>query len=125
VNDLGEAALSTQPVTLHITVNIIPQRLHNKPRIPTKDDNSPTGIATIPGRVQFPTPERLLPLPQSREEMSPTGSKDPGFALHQTDEAMNLIAPIDGSKTWERAVGRIKWVMDTLSPIAEVRIIPF
>jgi hypothetical protein len=34
------------------------------------------------------------------------------------------MKPIDQSNTWQGAVGRIKWVMDTLSPIAEVRAIP-
>jgi hypothetical protein len=38
---------------------------------------------------------------------------------------MKQVFPIDESDTWERAVGRIKWVMDTLGPIAEVRVMPF
>ena len=67
-NDDGEAARSTQPVTLYITVNIT------------------------------------------------------RFDPHQADESMKRI---DGSNTWERAVRRIKWVMDTLGPIAEVRVMPF
>jgi hypothetical protein len=64
-------------------------------------------------------------MPQSREEMSPTSTKNPRFALDRADESMKRIVPIDRSNTWERAVGRIKWVMDTLSPIAEVRVMPF
>ena len=137
-NDVGKAARSTQPVTLYITVNITPPNLHNRPpSIPTKDEDSPAEEATIPGRIQFPSPEQLLPLshhqpvetgstiPQSREEMSPTSTKNPHFALHRTDEAMKQIVPIGRSNTWERAVGRIKWVMDALSPIAEVRVMPF
>jgi hypothetical protein len=133
-NDVGEAAPSTQPVTLYITVNITPPNLYN---CPTENDNSPAEEANIPRHIQFPTPEHLLPLPhrqpvetgntmpQSQEEMSPTSTKDPRFALHRADESMKRIVPIDGSNTWERAVGRIKWVMDTLGPIAEVRTIPF
>jgi hypothetical protein len=50
---------------------------------------------------------------------------DPRLALHQADEAMNRIIPIDRSNTWESAVGKIKWVMDTLGPIAEVSVMPF
>jgi hypothetical protein len=136
-NDVGEAVRSTQPVILHITVNITPP-MHNSPlSIPNKDDDSPAEEATIPGRIQFPSPEHLLPLshhrpaetgntiPQSREEMSPTSTKNPRFALHRTDEAMKQIVPIDRSNTWERAVWRIKWVMDAMSPIAEVRVTPF
>jgi hypothetical protein len=137
-NDLGEAARSTQPVTLYITVNSTPPNLYNSPpSIPTEDDDSPAEEATIPGRIQFPVPEHLLPashhqpvetgntMPQSQEEMSSTSTRDPRFALHRADETMNRIVPIDRSNTWERAVGRIKWVMDTLGPIAEVRVIPF
>jgi hypothetical protein len=60
--------------------------------------------------------------PQSREETSPAGAKDLRLALDQADQAMKLI---DRSKTWQGAVGKIKWVMDTLGPIAEVRVIPF
>jgi hypothetical protein len=60
-------------------------------------------------------------MPQSQEEISPASAKD----LHRADEVMKQIVPIDKSDTWERAVGRTKWVMDTLGPIAEVRVIPF
>ena len=102
--------------------------------MPTEDDNSPAENATIPGCIQFPAPEHVLPLshhqtvetgntmPQNQEEMSPTSTENPRSALDQADEAMKRIDP---SNTWERAVGRIKWVMDTLGPIAEVRVIPF
>jgi len=137
-NDVGKAARSTQLVTLYKTVHITPPSLHNSPpSIPTEDDDSPAEEATIPGRIQFPTPEHLSPLshhqpvetgsimPQSREEVSPTSTKNPRFALDWADEAMKRIVPIDRSNTWERAVGRIKWVMDTLGPIAEVRVMPF
>jgi hypothetical protein len=130
----GEVARSTQPVTLYIMVNVTPPNLYNRPSIPTKDDDSLAEEANIPRRIQFPTPEHILPLshhqpvetnntiPQSREEMSPTSTKNPGLALYQADESMKWI---DGSNTWERAVGRIKWVMDTLGPIAEVRVMFF
>jgi hypothetical protein len=124
-NDVGEAARSTQTITLYITVNITPPNLYSKPpSIPIEDDGSPAEITTIPGRIQFPAPEHLLPPPgppqsRGRKEMSPTG-----IALHRADEAMKQIVPIDRSDTWERAVGRVKWVMDTLSPIAEVRVPP-
>ena len=39
-------------------------------------------------------------------------------ALRGANEAMKTM---NLSKTWEGALERIKWVMDTLSPIAEVR----
>ena len=105
--------------------------------VPTENDDSPAKEVTIPGLIQSLTREHPLPLshhqlvetgnivPQSREEISPTTTKNPRFALHQADESIKRIVPIDGSNTWERAVGRIKWVMDTLGPIAEVSVIPF
>jgi len=40
--------------------------------------------------------------------------------LDRADEVKKLI---DRSDTWEGAVGKIKWVMDTLNPVAEVRVI--
>jgi hypothetical protein len=113
-NDVGEAARSMQLITLHITVNITPPHLYKSPpSIPTKDDNSPAEDATIPGRIQF------------REEMSLTNTKNPRSDLRRADEYMERIAPIGLLNTWERAVGRMKWVMDTLNPIAEVRVMPF
>jgi hypothetical protein len=60
--------------------------------------------------------------PQSPEEASPGGTRDLRLALDQADQALKQI---DRSNMWEGAVGKIKWVMDTLSPIAEVRVIPF
>jgi hypothetical protein len=137
-NDVGEAARSTQPVTLYITVNITPLNLYNStPSIPTQDDNSTAEEATIPERIQFPAAEPPLPpphpshlpiqtgtpMPQSREGMSPT--EDFLFVLDRANEVMKLIVPIDRSTTWERTVGKINWVMDALSPIAEVRLMPF
>ena len=137
-NGVGGAARSTRPVILYITVDITPPNLHKSPpSIPTVDDDSPAEEATVPGRIQFPTPEHFLPpshhqpvettnaMPQSREVVSPIGAKDPHLALHRAEESMKRIVPIDGSNTWESAVGKVKWVMDTLGPIAEVRPIPF
>jgi hypothetical protein len=64
-------------------------------------------------------------MPQSREEVPRAGTKNPLFALHRADKAMERIVPVDRSNAWESAVVRMKWVMDTLGPIAEVREIPF
>jgi hypothetical protein len=132
-NDVEEAARSTQPVTLFITINITPNLCNSPPCIPTEDDDSPAEEATIPGHIQFPVPEHLLPQShhqsvetgQSREEISPTSTMNPRLALHRAGEAVNRVVPIDRSNTWEKAVGRMKWVMDTLGPIAEVRVMLF
>jgi hypothetical protein len=138
-NGVGGAARSTQPVTLYITVDITPQNLHKSPpSIPTVDGDSPAEEATVPERIQFPVPEHPLSLshyqpveptgnamPQSREDVLPIGAKDSHLALHLANVSMKRIVPIDGPNTWESAVGKVKWVMDTLSPIAEVRATPF
>jgi hypothetical protein len=139
-NDAGEAARSTRSVTLYITVNITPLSLYNSPplaSIPTEDADSPAEQATIPGRIELPLaaadppvpPPHCLPvrtgtpMPQSLEGMSPT--EDFLFSLSRANESMKLIVPIDRSTTWERAAERINWVMEALSPIAEVRVTPF
>ena len=131
-NDVGGAARSTPPVTLHLRVNITPPTLYNSPpSIPTADGSSPPEEAPIPGRIRPPSP---LPLshrkpveasnkPQSREEAPSTSTKDPRPALDMADHAMKQMDRLDS--TLKGAIGRVKWVMDTLSPVAEVRIIPF
>ena len=130
----NEDAQSTHPVTLHISVSITPPTLYNSPpSIPTADGSSPAEEAPIPGRIQPPSPEHPLYLshhqpveaannnPQSREEVSPASANDLRPALAQADQAMKRM---DRLNTWHGAVGKVKWVMDTLGPIAEVRIIP-
>ena len=52
-----------------------------------------------------------------RVSMTPTEN-----ALRNADEAMTMI---DLSNKWEGALERIKWVMDTVSPVAEVRATSF
>jgi hypothetical protein len=135
-NDIAEAARSTQPVKLYITVHITPPNPYNSPpSIQTEDRDSPAEEAPIPERIQSPSPERPLPLshhqpvetgititPQSRKKVSPTSTKVLRSAIRQTDEAMEQI---ERSDTCEMAVRRIKRVMDMLGPIAEVRVIHF
>ncbi len=48
--------------------------------------------------------------------------KSPHFDLHRADENMKSI---ERSNAWDRAIGRIDWVMNTLRPIVEVCTIPF
>ena len=133
----NDAGRSTQPVTLYIIINITPPDPYNSPpSIPTEDVDSPADKTTTSGPIQFSTPEHHLPqshhrsietenTPQSREEVSLTSTSNFRSALNSANEALKRAVPNDRSKTWERALGRIKWVMDTLEPIAEVRLIPF
>jgi hypothetical protein len=124
-NGVGEAARSTQPVILYISLNIAPPNLYNSPpSMPTADVDFPTEKATIPRRTQPPSPEHPMPLShhQPVEAGNSMPPKNPRLALKRADQAMKRM---DRSNTWQGAVGRIKWVMDALGPIAEVRVIPF
>ncbi|KAH8987282.1 hypothetical protein EDB92DRAFT_1137838 [Lactarius akahatsu] len=54
-------------------------------------------------------------MPDGQAEMSPT--EKALIALHRADEAKK---PVDRKNKWKGAVSRIKWVMDAVSPIAEL-----
>ena len=113
-NDIEEAVRLTQPITLYVSVHITTPNLYNRPpSLPIEDNDPPAEEATIPGHIQFPAPGHHSPLSHHRPVAI-------GNSVPQSRED-----PIDRSDMWERAVGRIKWVMDTLSPIAEVRTMPF
>ncbi len=107
--------------------------------MPIQGDDSPAEESTKPSVVldsgepiQSTALEPLLPssdplsvetgtpMPDSQAEMSPT--EKALIAVRSADEAKK---PVDRKNTWQGAVSRIKWVMDTVSPIAEVRAIPF
>ncbi len=113
---------------------IIPNNQHG---VPTKGDDSPADESTklsivvdSGGPIQSTPPEPLLPssdplpveagtpMPEGQAEMSLT--EKALIALHRADEAKK---PIERKNTWNGAVSRIKLVMDTVSPIAEVRAI--
>ena len=132
-NDVGDTTRSMQPATLHITVKITPTLNNSPPSLPTKDDDSPAIEATLPG-IRSTSPEHPLPMslhqavevdnnkPQSHEELSPATTRDLPLDLRRADE---VIEGINRSNTYQGVVRRIKWVMDTLGPVAEVRAIPF
>ena len=106
----GKAGQSMQPITLYITVavsaNMASPILPNRPpNIPTEAGDSPAKKATKPSMVP--------------DSGGPIQSTAPGPLLPP------LIDPIGRSNMWERAVRRIKWVMNTLGPIAEVRVMSF
>ncbi len=78
-----------------------------------------------PIKSTTPSPDPLsvetgTPLPDGQAEMSST--EKALIALRRADEAKNF-KPIDRANTWKGAISRIKWVMDTVSPITEVRVI--
>ena len=95
--------------------------------MPTEEDKSFAAEATIQGPIQSLTHHQPVEtgntMPQSPEETLPP--EEFLFVLDRADEAMKLIVPINRSTKWESALENINWVMDTLSPIAEVRVMPF
>ncbi|KAH9014670.1 hypothetical protein EDB85DRAFT_2213593 [Lactarius pseudohatsudake] len=82
------------------------------PRIPLDPPSPPALKHSHLLPIRLPS-EMSTPIPPAadRRGVSPAES-----ALHGTDEA---IATINLSNKWEGALGRIKWVMDTVSPVAE------
>ncbi len=81
---------------------------------------TPFVVATAPEPLSPPTDHvpietstLIPPVPDVRAAMSPAEN-----ALRNAGEATKAI---DLPSTWEGAVARIKWVMDTVSPAAEVR----
>ena len=62
--------------------------------------------------------------------MSPATGRGAGISPEEVENALldakEVMTTINISKTWEGALARIKWVMDTLNPVAEVRYkLPF
>jgi len=129
-------------VTLYLTIavseNMSPPIIPNSPpEIPTDGDETPAEEATKPsmapdsgGPIQSTVPEPPLPSsdPLSVETRTPMPDRQADMSLSEkaliavrrADEAKK---PIDRKNTWKEAVSRIKLVMDTVSPIAEVRAI--
>src|SRR6266702_7566848 len=133
-----------QPVTLYLTVVVSPDtssypvlpinatnlqltevnesspREAMKPSIAQDSTNTTrstvaTGSETLSPPTDLPSEmsASLPPAADQRAGMSPAEN-----ALHGAGEAMTTI---NLSKTWEGALERIKWVMDTASSVAEVR----
>jgi len=110
----------------------------NPPEIPTKGDDTPaeetTKPSTVPGSggpIQSSSPEPLLPSPNPLSVEAGTPMAHGQAETSPTEKALNALRradeatkPIDRKNTWKGAVSRIKWVMDAVSPIAEVRAIP-
>ncbi len=118
-------------MTITVLANMPPTIIPNNPtEVPTKGDDSPAEeskpfiVPDSGGPIQSTAPEPLLPssdplpvepMSEGQAEMSLTETAV--IAVRRADEAKK---PIDRKNTWKGAVSRIKWVMDTVSPIAEV-----
>ena len=144
-NGDGQAGQSVQPVILYLTitvsanatshpilpinptnaiateVDVLPMKKATKPTMaPDSIETTPFVVTTVPEPLSPPTDHAPIedstpvPLvPDVRAAMSPAED-----ALHGADEATKAI---NLPSTWEGAVARIRWVMDTVSPAAEVR----
>ncbi|KAH9030584.1 hypothetical protein EDB83DRAFT_1849522 [Lactarius deliciosus] len=137
INGDGGAGRSTQPATLDLTItvstNMHPINPHDPPDISTKGgdtlaDAAKSSMAQDSGEPFQPTaPEPHLaspdplsvetgtPAPDSQAETSTV--ERARIALRDAEEAKQ---PIDGVNAWNGAMSRIKWVMDTVSPVAEL-----
>ncbi|KAH9020855.1 hypothetical protein EDB85DRAFT_507418 [Lactarius pseudohatsudake] len=136
-NGDGQAGES---VTLYLTVIVSPNTTSgtilpiNAPIIQSStinDSHSGEAGASVTQESMTPTrsaittgSETLLPptdrLPSEMNTPTPPAAERGGVsatvsALHNVDEA---VATINLSNKWEGALGRIEWVMDTVSPVA-------
>jgi len=106
----------SKPAKLHLTLALSPDPSSSTTTakdvsilITTEVDNGQTEGTSIPTLdFPIPTPSELLP-PLT-------------YALHDANHAVEMIKL---HNAWGNVVGRIKWVMDTVRPIAEVLLFFF
>ncbi|KAH9040708.1 hypothetical protein EDB85DRAFT_2272220, partial [Lactarius pseudohatsudake] len=134
----GQARPSTSPVTLDLKISVSANGTSpsDPQTIPTERDETPAEEVpkpTIAPNPRGPDPssasDHLLPppdhlpvqsntdMPQDQGETSLVDSEKAQVVLVRVDEVNKSI---DRSNTWEGAVEKIKWVMDILSPVAEL-----
>ncbi|KAF8262865.1 hypothetical protein EI94DRAFT_1704432 [Lactarius quietus] len=133
VNGNRRAGQSNQPVTLYLTVSVSPTTTSDLilpieatniqstevQESPAKEAKSSiTRDYTTTTRSTVTDPETLTP-PTDRlpNTLIPAGMSSAEDALQIADAAMTSL---NISDTWEGALERIKWVMDTVSPVAEL-----
>ena len=130
-----------EPITLYLTFVVLPN-IASSPALPIDAANlqSPEVNASVPqesttfiaqdstdvvrsivttdhgtfaSQKDHSLSTHMPPVVDPRTELSLVGN-----VLETANEAMTEI---NNSDTWEGALERIKWVMDTVSPVAEVR----
>ena len=141
ISDDRQRKQSNQPVTLYLTVIVSPITT-SYPVLPSDATNvqstevvvSPPGEATTSIAqdslntilsISATGSETLSPLTDRLHStpMPPVADQRAGMlpVERALDIAGEAMAAINISDTWEGALERIKWVMDTVSPVAEVR----
>ncbi len=127
-----------QPVMLYLTVSVSPKMTSDpgsrdlvgagetiKPSM--AQDSMISTRSTVATSLETPSsPKDHLP-DEITTSIPPAADGSAGMspaenALRSADGA---VVAIDISNTWEGALERIKWVMDTVSPVAEVRAMSF
>ncbi len=117
---------------LTITVSANKASPTSSPKIrdnsPAEEVPKPTMVPDSRGPDQSTAPEPPLPpldhLPVQSSTPIPQDQAETSLvekARIDLDRADEVDKSTDRSNTWEGAVGKIKWVMDALSPVAEVR----
>ena len=91
-----------------------------------QDSMKSTRSTVSAGSETLSLPEDHLP-GEITTSMPPAadGSAGMSTAMIALRNADGTITTIKLSNTWEGALERIKWVMDTVSPVAEVRAMSF
>ena len=138
-NDDRWAGQSLEPITLYLTVVVSPNTTSN-PVLPiganlqstavnassatatafTMAQGSTNTTVTTDSETLSPPTAHLPGTPMPPAAANPRAGVPPvEVALHGAQEAMTTISNL--SNTWEDALERIKWVMDAVSSIAEVR----
>ncbi|KAF8265522.1 hypothetical protein EI94DRAFT_1702414 [Lactarius quietus] len=130
----GQAGQSTQPVTLNLTIIVPANRtspsahpsiLNEGDDAPAEDFPTPAVAPDSSGPDQSAEPVHTLPRPDhiSAEGSTPIPQDQGETSLVEKaraglDLADEVEKSVSRSTTWEGVVGRVKWVMDTLSPVS-------
>ncbi|KAF8263384.1 hypothetical protein EI94DRAFT_592133 [Lactarius quietus] len=136
-NEDSRVGQSIRPVTLYLTVVVSPILLINttdlqltgvNDLLPREDTSLMAGDSAMTIRTIIPTDSEALsppvdPLPLEMSTALPPAA-DRQARLSSAKDALRVatkaMATINLSDAWEGALERIKWVMDILSPVAEL-----
>ncbi|KAF8815811.1 WD40 repeat-like protein [Phlegmacium glaucopus] len=119
---------TSQPVTLYLTTNLsVNSRstaTHNNP-ITTQVGNFLATELTADTSVAPNSTEPMVSSTTERDDISiGNGTHDPPMAEMLPENALrgadDAVGVMNLYTTWQDAVGRIKWVMDTLSTVADL-----
>ena len=133
---------SNQPVTLYLTIVTSPNTTSylvlpvNTTNLQSTEVNASTPREATSSMTQDSTNVTRSTVATESETLSPPADDVPSPAMPPAADRRAEVLPVedalDGAKdamttigdlpdTWEGALSRVKWVMDTVSPVAEVR----